>query len=317
MVINIYRKISQSIITGLSKRSRTVTKLNVNIDHSGVQSEPQRQKNMTSRIAELEAEKKRLEAKVVELVDQLESKKAATDIKVGKEYVIRSKEEQEASAKLEQLAISEEQKAPQTKVEPSTGDKDKVSAKKAPKEKQPKTGTKGGATNEPERAVDISRLDLRVGRIVEVDKHPDADALYVEKIDCGDSTGPRTVISGLVKHVPIEEMRNRLVVVLCNLKPAKMRGILSEAMVMCGSTPEKVELVGVPPDAKPGDRVVFESYSGEPDAQLNPKKKIWEQVSVDIKTDSNGVATYKNIPFKLASNPSAEFKCSLKNVQIR
>lgn len=73
-------------------------------------------------------------------------------------------------------------------------------------------------TKTEEGPIDISRLDLRVGRIVEIQKHPDADALYLEKIDVGEPE-PRTVVSGLVKHIPIEEMRNRLVIVFCNLKP--------------------------------------------------------------------------------------------------
>ena len=42
---------------------------------------------------------------------------------------------------------------------------------------------------------------------------------------------PVQIVSGLVKFVPLEEMENRKVVVLCNLKPAKMRGILSSGMV--------------------------------------------------------------------------------------
>lgn len=50
----------------------------------------------------------------------------------------------------------------------------------------------------------------------------------------------RTIVSGLVKHVPIEEMQNRIAIFMCNLKPAKMRGVLSEGMLMCASTPEKV-----------------------------------------------------------------------------
>lgn len=79
-----------------------------------------------------------------------------------------------------------------------------------------------------------SRLDIRVGKIVEVSKHPEADALYVEKIDLGEEK-PRTIVSGLVNFVPIEEMQNRMVVVLCNLKPAKMRGIESQGMVLCAS----------------------------------------------------------------------------------
>lgn len=80
-----------------------------------------------------------------------------------------------------------------------------------------------------------SRLDIRVGKIVEVSKHPDADALYVEKIDLGEPA-PRTIVSGLVNFIPIEQMRERMVVVLCNLKPAKMRGVESQGMVLCAST---------------------------------------------------------------------------------
>lgn len=61
-------------------------------------------------------------------------------------------------------------------------------------------------------------------------------------------------ITGLVKFVPIGDMRDRMVVVMCNLKPAKMRGILSEGMLMCASTHEKVEPIRPPKNAVPGDR---------------------------------------------------------------
>jgi tRNA-binding EMAP/Myf-like protein len=53
-------------------------------------------------------------------------------------------------------------------------------------------------------------------------------------IIAGESS-PRTIVSGLVNYVPIEEMQNRMVVVLCNLKPAKMRGVESNGMVLCAS----------------------------------------------------------------------------------
>jgi aminoacyl tRNA synthase complex-interacting multifunctional protein 1 len=77
-------------------------------------------------------------------------------------------------------------------------------------------------------------VDLRVGKIVDVQRHPDADSLYVEQIDVGEAE-PRTVVSGLVKYVPIEEMRGKLLVTVCNLKPANMRGVKSFAMVLCVS----------------------------------------------------------------------------------
>lgn len=112
------------------------------------------------------------------------------------------------------------------------------------------------AKAEDDETIDIGRVDLRIGKIVNgntskcridqlywllftVKKHPDADSLYVEEVDVGEGK-TRTIVSGLVKHVPIEEMMNRIAVFMCNLKPAKMRGITSEGMLMCASTPEKV-----------------------------------------------------------------------------
>ena len=58
-------------------------------------------------------------------------------------------------------------------------------------------------------------------------------------------------------------MQDRLAVFACNLKPAKMRGILSEGMIMCASTTEKVQIVDVPSGAAPGDVVTFSDYPGK------------------------------------------------------
>ena len=65
-------------------------------------------------------------------------------------------------------------------------------------------------------------------------QHPDAESLYVEKVDLGEES-PRTVVSGLAGLVPMEELENRMAVFLCNLKAVKMRGVESCAMLMCAS----------------------------------------------------------------------------------
>lgn len=124
-------------------------------------------------------------------------------------------------------------------------------AEKKPKTDKPATEKAPAAAGANELPVDIGRIDLRIGKIVEVQKHPDADTLYLEKIDVGEEK-PRTIVSGLVKWHTLEEMQDRLIVVFCNLKPAKMRGILSEGMVLCASTPEKVELMIPPPGVVQG-----------------------------------------------------------------
>ncbi|KAI3988539.1 hypothetical protein MKX01_026353 [Papaver californicum] len=114
----------------------------------------------------------------------------------------------------------------------------------------------GGAADEIKIA--ISRLDIRVGLITKAMRHPDADSLYVEEIDVGEAA-PRTVVSGLVKFIPLEEMENRKVCVVCNLKPTTMRDIKSHAMVLAASNEDhsKVELVDPPSSAAVGERVTF------------------------------------------------------------
>ena len=134
-----------------------------------------------------------------------------------------------------------------------------------------------------------SMIDLRVGHIIKAIKHQDADSLYVSTIDVGEAE-PRTVVSGLVKYIPLEEMQNRKVVCVCNLKPVAMRGVKSFAMVLAASPAEgdkdKVELVAPPVDAAVGERLSFAGFEeGEPLSQLNPKKKIWETIQPGFTTD--------------------------------
>ncbi|CAB4269525.1 unnamed protein product [Prunus armeniaca] len=148
-----------------------------------------------------------------------------------------------------------------------------------------------------EAEISISRLDIRVGLITKAQKHPDADSLYIQEIDVGEGQ-TRTVVSGLVKYIPIEEMQNRKVCVLCNLKPATMRGIKSQAMVLAASNSDHaaVELVNPPKAAQVGERVTFPGFAGEPDEVLNPKKKVWESLQVDLHTNTDLVACYRDIP---------------------
>lgn len=135
-------------------------------------------------------------------------------------------------------------------------------------------------------------IDFRVGFIQKAVKHPDADSLYMSTIDMGDAEGPRTVCSGLVRYIPLEEMQERYVVVVANLKPVSMRGVKSCAMVLCASNENTVEFVNPPAGSKPGEKIFFEGYNSVPEKQLNPKKKIWEAVQPGFSTTENFEVTY-------------------------
>lgn len=201
-----------------------------------------------------------------------------------------------------------------TKTEDTPPAEEKPQQQKKEKPKKEKTPAADKAAPALE-VIDISRLDMRVGKIVEVTKHPDADALYLEKIDCGEPN-PRTVVSGLVRFVPIEEMQDRMVIVLCNLKPAKMRGVTSEAMVMCASTPEKVEILSPPAGSVPGDLVHCEGFARNPDPIMNPKKKIFETVAPDLMVNGDFVGTYKGAALVVESKGPIKSQ-TLKNVIIK
>jgi aminoacyl tRNA synthase complex-interacting multifunctional protein 1 len=166
-------------------------------------------------------------------------------------------------------------------------------------EKKGETKAKQAAPPAADSSVDVSRLNMRIGQIVNVKKHPDADSLYVEEVDVGEEKN-RTIVSGLVKHVSIEEMQNRKAIFLINLKPAKMRGVMSEGMIMCASSPEKVEIIVPPADVQIGDQVTVEGYTGAPDAMLNPKKKIFEQVQPELRINEQGLASYRGVPWNVA-----------------
>ena len=171
--------------------------------------------------------------------------------------------------------------------------------------KPPKEPKAAVAVNAAPAQSDISKLDIRVGHILSAERHPEADKLYVEKVDVGDAA-PRTVVSGLVDYMPADALAGKRAVLLCNLKPAKMKGIESQAMVLAASDDgkTKVELL-VPPDAAPvGERIHFEGHAGEP---LPPnqisKKKVWEAVQPELGTSAERVATYAGLPFLTTSGP--------------
>ncbi|KAI4896547.1 hypothetical protein NFI96_028695 [Prochilodus magdalenae] len=173
----------------------------------------------------------------------------------------------------------------------------KLTSRAYPEASKNKFAAKGNPKNAAEEDdVVPSRLDLRVGKIVSVEKHPDADSLYLEKIDIGEEQ-PRTVVSGLVAYVSQEELQDRLVILLCNLKPQKMRGIESQAMLLCASIegdPRRVEPLDPPEGSAPGDRVFVEGFeTGKPDDELKPKKKVFEKLQVDLKISDECIAQWK------------------------
>ena len=92
---------------------------------------------------------------------------------------------------------------------------------------------------------DFSKLDIRTGTIVEAEKMPKAKKLLVLKVDIG--LEKRTIVSGIAEHYAAEEILGKQVSVVINLKPIKLRGTLSEGMILMTEDKEG-KLIFVNPD---------------------------------------------------------------------
>jgi len=188
--------------------------------------------------------------------------------------------------------------APEAKAKAKAEAKAKGKAKgKAPAAGQPS----GGGADQPL----FSKLDVRVGKVVKAWHHPDADRLFCEQIDIGEASGPRQIVSGLREHYKLEEFEGRKLLVVANMKPAKLVGVVSSGMVLCAKNPEKkvVELLSVPGDLAVGERVLPKDVPStwEPLAPEQAKKqKVWETVAKDLKTDSGRVACFAGVPLTAA-----------------
>ncbi len=111
---------------------------------------------------------------------------------------------------------------------------------------------------------DFSKIFLKVGKIVSIEKHPKADKLYVEKIDLGDGE-VRQIVSGLVPFYKEEELLNKKIIVVYNLKPANLRGTLSEGMLLAAENQDRTVVEVLSPDCEPGAIVTLEGTTPQKD----------------------------------------------------
>ena len=99
---------------------------------------------------------------------------------------------------------------------------------------------------------EFRRLDLRVGRIVQAEEIPGADKLLKMLIDLGDRQVQ--VVAGIKKHYSPDELAGRLIAMVANLKPATIRGIRSEGMILAASD-GTLALLSPDREVEPGTRI--------------------------------------------------------------
>ena len=177
--------------------------------------------------------------------------------------------------------------------------------KKAPTEAGAEASTSGKAKKEKKPAAVVEDVDpilkskLAVGVVVDVGYVENSDKLYLCKVDVGEEA-PRQVVTGLRAYVPEDVLKGAKVLTILNLKPAKLAGQTSEAMILATEFDGQVKLVGVPADAKAGDAVGAAGFTAPETYPKECKSKFWASVQEKLSV-KGGKAYYGDAVLACAS----------------
>ena len=102
---------------------------------------------------------------------------------------------------------------------------------------------------------DFLKVDLRVAQIMEAERIEKSEKLVKLQLSLGEELGPRQIVAGIAKHYTVEQLIGRKIVVVANLKPAKLMGELSEGMLLAASDSTQLTLLDPGVGIEAGSRV--------------------------------------------------------------
>ena len=101
---------------------------------------------------------------------------------------------------------------------------------------------------------EFSKIKLVVGKIIDVKDHPNADRLYILKVDLGNEV--RQIVSGIKQWYKKEELLNKKIIIVYNLQPKNFRGVESQGMLLAAEDGNgNLSLLTVDKDIKEGSYV--------------------------------------------------------------
>ncbi len=199
-----------------------------------------------------------------------------------------------------------------TQAQRQEADRQAAGGKDADVPEQPRTAAAPAAAPAPDPALRArfhEKVELTIARITSVERHPKADKLFIESVDLG--TEKRQIVSGLVGYYTPEELSGRNVIMVTNLKPARLRGTESQGMLLAAQDGTQVEVLFAD-HARPGDRVTIQGEA-EPGARRG-EIDIEEFFRVPIRVQDNRILV-EGAALECAGRPLATAK--VKDGQVK
>ncbi|MCF0245516.1 MAG: methionine--tRNA ligase [Ileibacterium sp.] len=152
-------------------------------------------------------------------------------------------------ARIDAEALKKELEAEKEADEKAKAKEEKKAAKEAKKAEKKEEAAPAAATIQ-----DFGKLSFKAGLVKEARKHPKADKLLVEMVDLGNGD-VRQIVSGIASKYAPEDLIGKKVIVVANLQPAKLRGEMSEGMILCAENGDDFEVVFLPDSVEPGSTI--------------------------------------------------------------
>jgi methionyl-tRNA synthetase len=100
---------------------------------------------------------------------------------------------------------------------------------------------------------DFSKLDLKVGKIIEAEVHPNADKLYLLKVDIGEKV--IQLVAGIRLSYTPEDLKGKPAAILTNLEPREIRGVVSEGMLLAAQGSQGTRILTIDGEVEVGSRI--------------------------------------------------------------
>lgn len=152
----------------------------------------------------------------------------------------------------------------------------------------------------------FSKVDFKVARVEKVEDVEGADKLIKLQVNLGD--GKRQIVAGLKKYYSKEELEGENIILVANLKPARLCGELSEGMLLAAEKNDKVRVIFT--DKKAGSEVFAEGIEKKPENQI----KIDHFAKLKLKTNDKGEVIYKEKKLKAGDKT---LTTELENAKVR
>eukprot|EP01018_Ginkgo_biloba_P009647 Gb_29797 [translate_table: standard] len=145
----------------------------------------------------------------------------------------------------------------------------------------------------------FGKAQIQVGYVQQVSEHPIAEKLFICRVEVAKGE-MRQVVAGLRKFLPASELQGKKVCVVVNLKPAKLAGQLSEAMILAGEASGTdgqllVKVLEPPPDALVGERIFIEAGQATSTPVKQLSSKVWEKIVPLLRVEA-GIAKFNGKP---------------------